>query len=189
MNKSGSLDTCLRIDTPRLILRVPQIGDFERYADMFADESTHHIGGPLSRHDAWRRFLQMPGAWMVQGFAMFSVVEKASGRWMGQAGPWFPDGWLGTEVGYSFHPDARGKGYCTEACAAAIDWAFDTLGWDEVIHCIDPDNLPSAAVARRLGSTNRGPGVLPPPFQDHAVDLWGQTKAEWAVNRNAVQPG
>ena len=72
------------LETPRLILRVPQIGDFERYADMFADESTHHIGGPLSRHDAWRRFLQMPGAWMLQGFAMFAVVEKASGRWLGQ---------------------------------------------------------------------------------------------------------
>ena len=96
------------LETPRLLLRLPELGDFERYADMFADESTHHIGGPLSRHDAWRRFLQMPGAWMVQGFAMFSVVEKASGLWMGQAGPWFPDGWIGTEVGYSFHPDARG---------------------------------------------------------------------------------
>jgi RimJ/RimL family protein N-acetyltransferase len=171
------------LETPRLVLRVTQPGDFERYAEMLADPSSLHIGGPLSRHESWRRFLQMPGAWVVQGYAMFSVVEKASGRWMGQAGPWCPDGWPGTEVGYSFHMDARGKGYATEACAAAMDYAFDTLGWDEVIHSISPENAASQAVAQRLGSRNRGPGKLPPPLDVHAIDIWAQTRAEWAGNR------
>ena len=176
----------IRLETDRLILRAPEIGDFERYADMFADESMRIIGGPLSRHDAWRRFLQMPGAWMLQGFAMFSVVEKASGRWMGQAGPWHPEGWIGAEVGYAFHPDARGKGYCTEACAAAIDWAFDTLGWDEVIHCISPENAASQAVAQRLGSRNRGRATLAPPLDVHVIDVWGQSRAEWRDNRKRL---
>ena len=171
------------LETPRLLLRIPQAGDFERYAEMLADPSSLHIGGPLSRHDSWRRFLQMPGAWVVQGFAMFSVVEKASGRWMGQAGPWQPDGWPGTEIGYSFHMDARGKGYATEACAAAMDYAFDTLGWDEVIHSISPENTASQTVAQRLGSRNRGPGKLPPPLDVHAIEIWAQPRAEWAENR------
>jgi RimJ/RimL family protein N-acetyltransferase len=118
---------------------------------------------------------------MLQGFAMFSVIEKASGRWMGQAGPWQPDGWPGTEVGYSFHPDARGKGYATEACAAAMDWAFDVLGWSEVIHSIAPANIASQAVAQRLGSRNRGPGKLPAPLDAQAIDIWGQTREEWAA--------
>ena len=173
----------IRIETPRLILRIPQIGDFERYAEMFADESTHHIGGPVLRHDAWRRFLQMPGAWMLQGFAMFSVVAKDDGRWLGIAGPWQPDGWPGTEIGYAFHHDARGQGFVTEACVAAADWAFDTLGWSEVIHCIAPGNHASQAVAQRLGSRNRGPGKLPPPLDVHAIDVWGQTRGEWQENR------
>ena len=171
------------LETPRLRLRVPEIADFARFAEMFADPGTHHIGGPLNRGDAWRRFLQMPGAWMVQGFAMFSVVEKSSGRWMGQAGPWCPDGWPGTEVGYSFHVDARGKGYATEACVAAMDYAFDTLGWDEVIQTIDPANASSQSVARRLGARLRGPGCLPPPFETHPIEIWGQTRAEWQTNR------
>ena len=174
------------LETERLLLRVPQAGDFERFAAMLADPSSVHIGGPVSRHDAWRRFLQMPGAWMLQGFAMFAVVEKASGRWLGQAGPWQPDGWPGTEVGYSFHPDARGQGYATEACAAAMDFAFDVLGWDQVIHAIAPANTASQAVARRLGSRNRGPGALPPPLDVHAIDVWGQTRAEWALNRTRL---
>ena len=171
------------LETERLRLRVQQAGDFERYAEMLAHPSSLHIGGPLLRHEAWRRFLQMPGAWMVQGFAMFSVVEKSSGRWMGQAGPWCPDGWPGTEVGYSFHMDARGKGYATEACAAAMDYAFDILGWDEVIHSISPENTASQAVAQRLGSRNRGPGKLPPPLDVHAIEIWAQSRAEWAENR------
>ncbi|WP_449447954.1 GNAT family N-acetyltransferase [Thermomonas brevis] len=116
------------IETQRLLLRVPEIGDFGRYAETLAHPSALHIGGPMGRHEAWRRFLQMPGAWHVQGFAMFSVIEKASGRWMGQAGPWCPADWPGTEIGYSFHPDARGKGYATEACAAAMDYAFERAG-------------------------------------------------------------
>ncbi len=171
------------LETERLLLRVQQAGDFERYAEMLAHPSSLHIGGPLLRHEAWRRFLQMPGAWMVQGFAMFSVVEKSSGRWMGQAGPWCPDGWPGTEVGYSFHMDARGKGYATEACAAAMDYAFDILGWDEVTHSISPENTASQTVAQRLGSRNRGPGKLPPPLDVHAIEIWAQPRAEWAENR------
>lgn len=172
-----------QLETERLILRLPRIADFDRYAELFGREESHHIGGPLTRGDAWRRFLQMPGAWMLQGFAMFSVVEKASGLWLGQAGPWRPEGWPGTEVGYAFHPDAWGKGYATEACAAAMDWAFDVLGWTEVIHSIAPENTASQAVARRLGSRNRGPGRLPPPLDADPVDIWGQTRAEWFARR------
>jgi RimJ/RimL family protein N-acetyltransferase len=173
----------VQLETDRLILRVPRIEDFERYAEMFAHEGTSHIGGPLARGDAWRRFLQMPGAWALQGFAMFSLVERSSGNWIGQAGPWQPDGWPGTEVGYALHPDAWGKGYATEACAASMDWAFDELGWTDVIHTISPANVASQAVAARLGSRNRGPGKLPPPLDSHQVELWGQTREEWRARR------
>ena len=102
-----------RLETERLILRVPQAGDFERFAEMFADEpaARHHRRRARRARPRGARFLQMPGAWLVQGFAMFSVIDKASGRWLGQAGPWQPEGWPGTEVGWAFHPDAWGKGY------------------------------------------------------------------------------
>ena len=179
--------TDIQLETDRLLLRLPRIDDFERYGELFMHPTAaSHIGGPMLRHEAWRKFLQMPGAWMLQGFGMFSVVEKATGLWIGQAGPWQPDGWPGTEVGYAFHYDAWGKGYATEACAASMDWAFDVLGWDEVIHSIDPANTASQAVARRLGARNRGPGKLPPPLDKHAIDIWGQTREEWASRRQAV---
>lgn len=174
------------LETARLRLQVPQITDFDRFAEMFADPATRHIGGPLTRGDAWRRFLQMPGAWMTQGFGMFSIIERSSGLFVGQAGPWHPDGWPGTEVGYALHADGRGKGYATEACEAAIDWAFEVLGWDEVIQSIDADNTASQQVAMRLGARNRGQGRYPPPLDTHAIDIWGQTRAEWQARRTAA---
>ncbi|TBR10204.1 MAG: N-acetyltransferase [Lysobacter sp.] len=175
--------TGVTLQTERLVLRPWRPEDFPRYAEMFAHPATSHIGGPLVLGDAWRRFLQMPGAWAMQGFAMFAVEEKRSGLFMGQAGPWQPAGWPGTEIGYALHPEAWGNGYATEACTAAMDWAFDVLGWAEVIHSIDPANTPSQNVAKRLGATNTGAGSFPAPLDTLHIDIWRQTSAQWRERR------
>ncbi len=175
------------LETARLILRIPRMEDFEGYAELNGDEeAARYIGGHMVRAAAWRKFLQQPGAWVVQGFGMFSVIEKASGEWLGQIGPWKPDGWPGNEVGYAFRRAVWGRGFATEAAVAAIDWAFANLGWAEMIHCIDPANAPSQRLAQRLGSVNRGPGRLPPPFENAAVDIWGQTRDNWLQVRASL---
>jgi len=176
------------LETERLILRPQQRSDFDGFAELAGDEeASRFIGGHMPRSAAWRKFLQMPGAWVVQGFAMFSVIEKTNGEWIGQAGPWQPEGWPGPEVGWSLKRSAWGRGYAMEAATAAIDWAFDHLQWPEVIHSIDPDNHASKALAVRLGSSNRGPGRLPPPLEDHPVDIWGQTRDQWLARRALLQ--
>lgn len=174
----------IQIETQRLILRLPQAQDFDDFAELIGDEETaRYIGGHMPRAAAWRRFLQMPGAWAMQGFAMFSLVEKSSGRWIGQAGPWQPEGWPGTEVGWSIKRSEWGKGYAREAAVASIDWAFDTLGWTDVIHSIQPENQASIVLAERLGSRYLGPGKLPAPFEDAQIGLWGQTREQWRAQR------
>ena len=168
------------LDTPRLSMRPPRAEDFEAWAEFVADGvATRYLGGPVTRSVAWRSFLTMAGAWAVQGFAMFSVIEKSSGRWIGRVGPWYPEGWPGTEVGWGIVSDRWGRGYATEAAIASIDWVFDVLGWTEVIHVIDIDNAASQAVARKLGSRNRGRSRLPAPYETALVDIWGQTREEW----------
>ncbi len=168
------------IQTERLILRATSMDDFERWAELMADPvATVYIGGVQTRSMAWRSLMAMAGAWSLTGVSMFSLIEKGSGRWLGRSGPWQPEGWPGTEVGWSLHPDAHGQGYATEAARAAIDYAFDVFGWADVIHCIDPKNVASQKVAQRLGSTNRGPGKMPPPHENAPCDLWGQTREQW----------
>lgn len=173
------------LETARLRLRAWRVDDFERYFELFSNpEAARFIGGAGGRGAVWRRFLQMPGAWALQGFGMFAVEEKASGLWLGQCGPWQPDGWPGLEVGYAFHPDAQGKGYALEACVAAIDYAFDMLGCDRVIHNIDPDNRASQAVAAKLGARILQRIDHQPPFDEYCVDVWGQSRDEWQQQRS-----
>ncbi|MET3653998.1 GNAT family N-acetyltransferase [Dyella japonica] len=170
----------IRIETERLILRPTQPEDFDGWAALMADEeNSRHIGGPQPRAIAWRGFLTMAGAWSMQGFAMFSVIEKSTGLWIGRMGPWFPEGWPGREIGWGLSRQAWGKGYAVEGATACMDFAFDQLGWDEVIHSIEPTNTPSQAVAKRLGSRLRGQGRLPAPFENIPVEIWGQTRDEW----------
>jgi len=172
------------IETERLILRPPVMEDFEGWLRLYADaESARFIGGPQPPAMVWRTFMAMAGAWHLTGESMLSVIEKSSGRWMGRLGPWNPTDWPGTEVGWSLLPEARGKGYATEGAAAAMDWAFDDLGWAEIVHTIDPLNRPSQRVAERLGSRILRQAELPPPMNGKLVDVWGQTREEWKARR------
>lgn len=172
--------------TPRLILRPVSMEDYDPWAQWMADaQAARFLGGAQPRSVAWRALMCMAGAWHLTGVAMFSVLEKATGRWVGRVGPWYPDGWPGTEVGWGIVRECWGLGYATEAATAAIDWAFSELGWAEVIHCIAPDNVMSQAVARKLGSANRGAGSLPSPGEDILIEVWGQSREQWRARRSS----
>jgi RimJ/RimL family protein N-acetyltransferase len=168
------------LETARLILRPPTAADFPAYAEFMADEeAARHLGGAQLRTVAWRGFATIVGAWSLNGFSMFSIIEKETGRWVGRGGPWQPEGWPGTEVGWGIIPSAQRRGYAKEAATCAIDWAFDTLGWREVLHCIGPDNQGSIALALSLGSGLRATGVQAPAPIVATWDLYGQTREAW----------
>ena len=179
------------LETARLILRPPAQSDFEGFAAMAQEEETmRFIGGVAARDAAWRAMATLAGAWPLLGFSMFSVIEKESGRWIGRLGPWRPGGreggWPGDEVGWGLTASAQGKGYAAEGATAAIDWAFDTLGWECIIHCIDEKNTPSIRLAERLGSRLQRTGVpLPAPFNTVVVDIYGQTRDEWRARASS----
>jgi RimJ/RimL family protein N-acetyltransferase len=167
------------LETDRLVLRPPAPEDFDAWAEFCGDEVAHRfLGGALDRAAAWRNMCIMMGHGVARGFSVFSVIEKASGRWVGRLGPWRPEGWPGTEVMYGLARETWGKGYAHEGASAAVDWAFKNLGWTEVIHCIDPLNEKSQRVAARLGARILRKGRLPAPL-NWEVDVWGQTRDEW----------
>jgi RimJ/RimL family protein N-acetyltransferase len=174
----------VRIETARLVLRTPRLEDFEPWAAATADPvSMKYLGGPQARSTSWRGFTTMAGSWAMLGFGMFSLIEKASGRWVGRAGPWKPEGWPGTEVGWSIAREAEGRGLAFEAAVASMDYAFDVLGWTDVIHCIDDENQRSWALALRLGSARLRRAMLPPPFEKIEIQVWGQSREAWRQRR------
>jgi RimJ/RimL family protein N-acetyltransferase len=170
----------LCLETPRLLLRPPRREDFDSWATMMTDpEVTRFLGGPQPRTLAWRGFMTMAGSWSLLGFGMFSVIHKPTGRWIGRLGPWVPEGWPGTEIGWGLTRESWGQGLATEGAAAAMTWACETLGWTDIVHPIAPENHASQAVAKKLGSRNRGPGSLPAPLAGVRIDIWGQSSSEW----------
>ena len=171
------------LETARLTLRPPRAEDFEGWLALMSDpDAARFIGGVQPPTGAWRGLTGMAGSWALLGFGMFSVVERATGRWIGRIGPWRPHGWPGDEIGWGLVRGAWGKGYAVEAASATMDWAFDRLGWAEVIHVIDPANAPSRALARRLGSSLLRLGSLPAPHEGE-YEIWGQDAASWRARR------
>jgi RimJ/RimL family protein N-acetyltransferase len=172
------------LETERLLLRPPQAEDLAPWIAFVSDEeSMRYVGGVQSRHSAWRSTCAAAGAWTIRGFSLFSVIEKSTGRWVGRLGPWFPEEWPGTEVGWSIVRDAWGRGYAREGATAAIDFVFDVLGWSDVIHCIDPRNTASVGLAKRLGATLLREDRLPSPFDKDPVEIWGQTREQWRMRK------
>jgi RimJ/RimL family protein N-acetyltransferase len=63
-----------------------------------------------------------------------------------------PPGAAGTvDMGWGVDATYRGRGYTTEAARAVLAWLLAQPGVRRVTARIQPENLPSIAVARRLG--------------------------------------
>jgi len=166
------------LETERLILRpVDPDRDFEPWAKAMADANTVRYLGtkPMNRAESWRSMAVVIGHWAIRGYGFFSLQHRETGEWVGRVGPWYPEGWPAPEVGWTISPDHLGRGYATEAALASLRYAFETLGWKQVIHVIMEGNEASMAVARKIGSTlvREQQGV--PGVTDQKVFIYGQT--------------
>ena len=140
-------------ETERLLLRQWQEKDFGPFADYYADpETARFVGGVQDADQAWRRMASLIGHWALRGYGYWAVEEKGSGLFVGSVGLWRSPGWPELELGYWLVREGQGKGYATEAGAAARDAAFEALGADTLVSYIDPENEPSKRVAERLGA-------------------------------------
>lgn len=148
------------IETARLILRAPELADFDAYAALGTNpDFMRFMGdGPLrNEEESWSGFLRMAGSWAIAGFGTWAIVEKASGRYIGNTGfierkrdrgPEFKGV---PEMGWAIDPAAVAKGYATEAVLAAIAWGRQHFGPVRVIALINDENTASIKVAKKCG--------------------------------------
>lgn len=149
------------IETERLRLRGWEMRDFEPYAALRTDaELQKYVGGAVTREQAWNGFCGIPGQWALRGLGVFIAAERESDRAVGYAGLWFPQDLEEPELCWSLFRGNTGKGYATEAAAAARRWAYEARGLPPLMSFVHPDNRPSQAVAERLGARRQADTTL-----------------------------
>lgn len=139
--------------TSRLEVRLPRESDRARFVGLFCDPSFMVFSaGVMAPEAAHERFDEMLARAAELPFAKQPVVERSTGLVVGYAGAnrFELEGQCWLEFGYRLVPEARGKGYATEAGRAVLAKAEETHR-DEILAIIDPANTPSQNVARKLG--------------------------------------
>ncbi|HEX8400085.1 MAG TPA: GNAT family N-acetyltransferase [Allosphingosinicella sp.] len=148
----------VEIATERLILRQPSIDDFlDLHALTASPDMREHLAGFASVEESYKRLLATIGGWTVFGFGTFSVRERATGDYVGTCGLFRMLRGLGAD--FDDHPEAGwiiahscwGRGYATEAMAAALDWFERTHAISTTCCMIAPGNGASIRIAERLG--------------------------------------
>jgi RimJ/RimL family protein N-acetyltransferase len=143
--------------THRLVMAPHGLADFNDQAAMWADPKVvTYIGGvPATREDAWARLLRCAGCWALMGHGMWAVREAATNVYLGDVGfleakRTGVEGFDGDpEIGWTLNTFAHGKGYASEAVAAALAWGQGRF--KRTVAMIHPENSASEAVAIRAG--------------------------------------
>ena len=148
----------MKLETRRLILREMTRDDYAAlcailqdpevmvaYNGAFDDAETQAwLDRQLARYEAYGH-----------RFGLWAVVLKETGEMIGQCGltlqPWKDSEVF--EIGYLFRRSCWHRGYATEAAIACREYAFATLGLEEVCSMIRDTNAASQRVARRNGMT------------------------------------
>jgi RimJ/RimL family protein N-acetyltransferase len=148
--------TCPTVETERLILRPFRMDDVDAYTALLQTPEVRkslYLPDDVGGAAAFDGIAGALGQWQLRNTGQWALEEKATGTFVGRAGSFWPnrDDWPGIELGWALHPQHWGKGYATEAGAAAREWVFANHEVDEIYSCILPENTASQNVAKRLG--------------------------------------
>jgi RimJ/RimL family protein N-acetyltransferase len=155
----------MRLETERLVLRLPRLEDSDGILEMVADDEVMRWIGDRSgdRDAAVEHVERWLRRWESNGVGPF--VVELDDVVIGRVGliVWDRRSWetstyalsgehAETELGWALARRHWGHGYATEAARAARDWAYSERDLDRLISLIAPDNRRSARVAEKLGA-------------------------------------
>ena len=149
-------------------------GDFEPFAKLNADpEVMHFFDAPLTRElsDALAKRAERGIA--ERGWGLWAAEVVESSRFIGFVGlaePRFDAHFTpAVEVGWRLSRNQWGNGYATEGARAALAFAFDELGLDEVVSFTSVVNERSRRVMERLGMTHDPTDDFDHPSDEHGA--------------------
>lgn len=154
------------LETPRLVLRAHVPSDLDELIACWADPDVYRFlaGRPFTREECWARLLRYVGHWTVNGWGMFAVLDRPSGRYIGDVGfANFERGIAGIdgspEAGWLIAGAVQGKGLASEALAAATTWLDAHLDPPRTVCMIDLGNVASHKVAAKAGYRESGRAI------------------------------
>jgi RimJ/RimL family protein N-acetyltransferase len=165
------------IDTPRLLLRLPERADAQAFLDLHQDPEVIELKqvtlleAPGGIDLALRNVERMLRHWRRCGYGQWAVIEKTTNEVIGCVGFFYPDGWLGVDLSWIIERSRRGNGFATEAAAAALEWAWHNTQIHHVISLIGPNDVRSARIATKVGESFERADV--DPINGEPVHVYG----------------
>lgn len=128
--------------------------------------------------------------WRERSFLEYGIFLKRDEALLGDIA--LEANWESREFDLTFwlRPNARGKGFATEAASLATEFAFHSLGARSVEVGVDPDNHASCRVVERLGFCNTGTLEQAGYFagtREGARFIYLVTATQWADSGSAVE--
>lgn len=143
------------LQTARLELRAFKLDDAEAYWPLVSHPAVlKHTGEQAQESlEAVRGVLRSRPLrdYAVYGFGRMACIEKQSGRLIGFCGLKFLEDLKEVDIGYRFLPDYWGLGYATESARALMQQGQTAHHLQRIIGLVEPENLASAKVLRKLG--------------------------------------
>ncbi|MGB0506212.1 MAG: GNAT family N-acetyltransferase [Pikeienuella sp.] len=141
------------LSTERLSMRPPEVADLGAYAAFYAvsDVKVGNYRGGRTEAEIQSVLNRDMAHWVAKGFGMFLLRRHDDAEVVGGTGLSHPGDWPSHELTWWLMPNARGKGYASEASNAVINWAYDELDWQTVETHMRDENLPARRLAKRLG--------------------------------------
>lgn len=143
------------IETDRLRLRAIHAGDVDRLVDYRNDAHTARMQGwpvPFSREDAERIVTDLhddrPGR--IGEWFLFAVADRGTDRLLGDVALLTSSPTTGS-IGYTMHPDSRGRGIAIESVRLVTRFVFNKLGFESVSADTLSDNIASLRVLSQTG--------------------------------------
>jgi ribosomal-protein-alanine N-acetyltransferase len=141
--------------TERLILRKHTMDDLPAFTSFVVDkEATRFLLFPEDKKTpegaCWMLEMAIANYETDVPHMSIAITGRDSGAFLGSCGL----SGLGEnsfEVYYAVLPAHQGKGIASEAMRALVDYSFRTLGIDELVAFVSPENEPSVRVAEKLG--------------------------------------
>lgn len=143
-------------ETPRLVLRHQIPADLDALCALYCDpEITKYIPeAPRTREEAKDELeWHMHGHPHNPSLGLWATIHKETGKFIGRCGllPWTIDGQDEVEVAYTIAEAYQAQGLGSEAAQAILNYGFEKLSLTRLICLIDPENIASQKVAKKIG--------------------------------------